>query len=628
MSLADIQSIKALKLANVLSSQSIDIKSFGAKCDGGSSQNGVIYSSSKIIDPFPPTRLPVQGQLITWVGQGSPVGGGITSVSWAGSGSYPVITTSSPHGLSNLQQVTISGVQGSTQLNGTWSITWLSTTTFSVRLNTDIFGSYVSGGSIYPTAIIFGYVGNPQISNGQLTFDVNNQNGTPVTLPSLNQGTGIYYFGSDDTVAWNAAIAKASAIGINSANSVRVKWSGVSMVSSQISVSGNVLIEGDYYDYTNPDGKGSSSTLPMRGSILRAHGNFTNASSSSVLQLGTVTGTNSGVAGSSTLFGVIDAANIVKNALIASGSRNFIERTYACNGVGHAMEWNGSNTIGIYPIAGQSNTGDGLYLSGDDCKWYGGYIRQCQNAVRIGGGGDFSMGGGVHIFNGYNGGNEQPGCDIIIDCSIGNVSKIRLSDIVYDGVIGSHIRIAPSSGKTVSQVLIDGGLFFQPQSLTDQAFAIVQLDTTQSGTTISDVLVQGYMANAPSGTNRYKSILDSNGAGTFSRINLGLGNANNCAKHYTGSRPVAIASGSIIYNGTGNQYSERRGTASYTGDGTNTQFSAQHFLSTTPNDAEISAMTVASAGAWVTFDTTNIYFNFSTPPANGALLKFSFRASI
>ena len=58
-----------------------------------------------------------------------------------------VITTTSAHGLSSGNYVSISGVQGNTNANGTWSITVLSTTTFSLGGSTGN-AAYTSGGAV------------------------------------------------------------------------------------------------------------------------------------------------------------------------------------------------------------------------------------------------------------------------------------------------------------------------------------------------------------------------------------------------------------------------------------------------------------------------------------------------
>lgn len=70
-----------------------------------------------------------------------------TSVTNVTSAQTPVVTTSTAHGLLNGQYVTISGIaSGPTNANGTWPVTVLSSTTFSLTgPNTASQGAYVSG---------------------------------------------------------------------------------------------------------------------------------------------------------------------------------------------------------------------------------------------------------------------------------------------------------------------------------------------------------------------------------------------------------------------------------------------------------------------------------------------------
>jgi Ubiquitin-activating enzyme E1 FCCH domain len=60
----------------------------------------------------------------------------------------PGVITSTAHGLTTGDQITISGVQGMTQLNGnTYTVTVVTVNTFSIGVNTTAFGVYTGGGS-------------------------------------------------------------------------------------------------------------------------------------------------------------------------------------------------------------------------------------------------------------------------------------------------------------------------------------------------------------------------------------------------------------------------------------------------------------------------------------------------
>lgn len=64
-----------------------------------------------------------------------------------------VVTTSAVHGLRSGMRVTISGVLGNTNANGTHVITVLSTTTFSIPVAGN--GAYTSGGTVNRTGLYY-----------------------------------------------------------------------------------------------------------------------------------------------------------------------------------------------------------------------------------------------------------------------------------------------------------------------------------------------------------------------------------------------------------------------------------------------------------------------------------------
>jgi hypothetical protein len=68
-----------------------------------------------------------------------------------------VVTTSAAHGLATGQQVTISGVGGATAVNGTWTVTVLTSTTFSVPVNNT--NAWTSGGTVGHVGTAAGAVG-------------------------------------------------------------------------------------------------------------------------------------------------------------------------------------------------------------------------------------------------------------------------------------------------------------------------------------------------------------------------------------------------------------------------------------------------------------------------------------
>lgn len=78
------------------------------------------------------------------IGKGTAVGGGVTAASTA---TPIVITTTSAHGLITGAVVTVASVGGNTPANGTFKITRLSTTTFSLDGSIGV-GAYTSGGTV------------------------------------------------------------------------------------------------------------------------------------------------------------------------------------------------------------------------------------------------------------------------------------------------------------------------------------------------------------------------------------------------------------------------------------------------------------------------------------------------
>jgi hypothetical protein len=79
----------------------------------------------------------------------------ISAVSKASPG---VVTTHEVHGLSTGDTVTISGVGGMTELNGnTYTVTVISTTTFSIGVNTGPYTTYAAQGEVRLTESSWGY---------------------------------------------------------------------------------------------------------------------------------------------------------------------------------------------------------------------------------------------------------------------------------------------------------------------------------------------------------------------------------------------------------------------------------------------------------------------------------------
>ena len=84
-----------------------------------------------------------------------------------------------------------------------------------------------------------------------------------------------------------------------------------------------------------------------------------------------------------------------------------------------------------------------------------------------------------------------------------------------------------------------------------------------------------------------------------------------------------------IKNNTG-YATENSGTATFSGDGSTTQFSIEHGLVSTPNKVQVTAMSSDAAGDfYVTADATYIYVNYKTAPPSGTdNVKLSWYAEV
>jgi hypothetical protein len=601
---------------------------YGAKCDGACGSRGAITTGGAVTDANPPSRPPYAGQPVTAVGLTNPIAATISNVTYSASPIPTIeITTVSAHGLSSGQRVVISQVLGAVQANGASSITVYNSTQFGIHLNTAVMGAYTSGGHIQITESVFGYVSNPVPSSGTLTFTIVTAPGgsTPVSVPAgFAYPNFNYYYGTDDTAAWLAAITEAEAIASSGYPSpVTIYWTGISHVSQTLVLNGNVLLESDHVDYTHPDGVNSNSTMPSLGGIIRPHGNFSGAATGALVQIGTTTSSSSGSGSTSTHYGTIDGCLIVQSAVRVLGFGNIFERTYALNGIARAWDWQGSNTLAISCYGGMSNNGDTLLVDGSDCKWSGGWLRQGTNGVNILYPVDFWIGGGVLIFNGAVNAGEVYGNNILIAPSGAAASmQVTIADVIVGGCLGPMVRLAPQNSVTLQGVNIVGLQASQESDsggFLDNTWAVFEIDSTNGA--IDTVNIGEWMANGASSTLRFSTVLNTiTGSNAINGVRLGGGAGFGVVAHFTGARP-AVVEASTIYKGTVSTYKQSKniGSTTFSGTGSAASFTIPHNLSTTPYSWTV---TSASAGcgaapAYVTADATNLYVNFTVPPASG-----------
>ena len=78
--------------------------------------------------------------------------GSVMSVSAISKAAVAVVTTTLNHGLTTGNTTTISGALGMTDANGTWTVTVLTPTTFSIPYNSSAAATYTGGGVLTPNA--------------------------------------------------------------------------------------------------------------------------------------------------------------------------------------------------------------------------------------------------------------------------------------------------------------------------------------------------------------------------------------------------------------------------------------------------------------------------------------------
>jgi hypothetical protein len=93
------------------------------------------FTRGGVVSPASSTLAPVTANTITGVSTANP----------------GVVTTSAAHGLVTGQVVGIEGVGGATQANGVWTVTVLSTTTFSIPVN--VTGTFSGSGAFWVPAL-------------------------------------------------------------------------------------------------------------------------------------------------------------------------------------------------------------------------------------------------------------------------------------------------------------------------------------------------------------------------------------------------------------------------------------------------------------------------------------------
>jgi len=194
--------------------------------------------------------------------------------------------------------------------------------------------------------------------------------------------------------------------------------------------------------------------------------------------------------------------------------------------------------------------------------------------------------------SGWSGIRVMGGEDIIISNNIcynngqaqSGEAGIKIIDAKYDSTVFNASRIS-----------IIGNRCFDNQTTKTQEY--------------------GILVNNPNGGTVYVTELISN---------VVVGNKTAGISHASGT----VYRNNLKYNY--GYYTEKSGTATFSGDGTTTQFSIKHSLVSTPSKVQVTAMSEdASGDFYVTADATYIYVNYKTAPPSGTdNVKLSWYAEV
>lgn len=113
-----------------------------------------------------------------------------STITGATNASPIVITTSGSHGLTTGASVTLSGVMGNTAANGTFTITVISPTSYSLGGSTGN-GSYTSGGTGYPVPTAYAWSEITENAEGVVSVKAGGLSGTTTYLPAFELNNAV-----------------------------------------------------------------------------------------------------------------------------------------------------------------------------------------------------------------------------------------------------------------------------------------------------------------------------------------------------------------------------------------------------------------------------------------------------
>ncbi len=189
------------------------------------------------------------------------------------------------------------------------------------------------------------------------------------------------------------------------------------------------------------------------------------------------------------------------------------------------------------------------------------------------------------------------------------------SDFPYDiQIIGGSVHFNQEHGihaVDVRGLKVLGTEIRSNGQKTDNTYNGISLEGLNNGTTESLIFarIDNYNQDYTSYTNKQKYGIYEDSMSDYNKIlGISVGNA-------TGSVYVSGVHTVVDVIGYANKNS---GTATFSGDGSTTQFTIAHGLVAEPNKVTVTPATSDAAGDfYITKDATNIYVNYNTAPASG-----------
>jgi len=198
---------------------------------------------------------------------------------------------------------------------------------------------------------------------------------------------------------------------------------------------------------------------------------------------------------------------------------------------------------------------------------------------------------------GIKGGISDNGCAVRIHSG----SHIQVSDIVAGGT-------TTTSGYGVH-------ILEKDKDIADIQISNVHIEGTHrtiyvefSGYRVKNLIIENIDLNRPVEINNVDNLSIHGGVIDTGTTDLIIDNCTNIDLDLIYS----------VANITNSTFRRNSGTATFSGDGSTTQFSIEHGLVSTPNKVQVTAMSSDAAGDfYVTADATYIYVNYKTAPPSG-----------